>query len=158
MQGLIDAFKRINDTMPDRRSAFVLETGASKSSGIKLAGETVEDWIGELHRASATAKGQSKINWATAVNLKIPAFDPNNPAASYSALYQRMYQDDPEQGYAYLEDQMAKAEPSYGYSVLGRIMADTRHRVVITVNFDNLVADPSGFLVPAIRWYADMNR
>jgi protein O-mannosyl-transferase len=36
---------------------------------------------------------------------------------------------------------MAQAEPSYGYSVLSRIMADSRHRVVITVNFDNLVAD-----------------
>lgn len=143
MQGLVDAFRRIHLTMPDRRFAFVLGAGASKSSGIQLAGEMVADWVGELHRASATAmaQGVSRAEWANATNLRISAFDPSNPASAYSALYQRMFQHDPEQGYAYLEAQMAQAEPSYGYSVLGRIMADTRHHVVITVNFDNLVAD-----------------
>ena len=36
---------------------------------------------------------------------------------------------------------MERAEPSFGYSVLAKILAETRHRVVITTNFDNLVAD-----------------
>lgn len=36
---------------------------------------------------------------------------------------------------------MSEKEPSYGYSVLAQILADTPHRVVITTNFDNFVAD-----------------
>jgi hypothetical protein len=43
--------------------------------------------------------------------------------------------------YAFLENAMADKEPSYGYSVLAQILAHTRHQVVITTNFDNLVGD-----------------
>ena len=39
-----------------------------------------------------------------------------------------------------LEEVMKDAEPSLGYSMLVQILAETRHRVVITTNFDNLVA------------------
>jgi len=46
-----------------------------------------------------------------------------------------------EEGYAYLEEVMKGAQPGLGYSMLAQILADTRHQVVITTNFDNLVAD-----------------
>jgi tetratricopeptide (TPR) repeat protein len=36
---------------------------------------------------------------------------------------------------------MEGKEPSYGYSVLSYLLSETLHRVVITTNFDNLVAD-----------------
>jgi hypothetical protein len=36
---------------------------------------------------------------------------------------------------------MRRAEPSFGYAVLARILASERHKVVVTTNFDNLVAD-----------------
>ncbi len=36
---------------------------------------------------------------------------------------------------------MENTEPSLGYSVLAKVLADTRHKVVVTTNFDNLVAD-----------------
>src|SRR6185436_16690174 len=51
------------------------------------------------------------------------------------------YRDYKDLGYAFLEKIMDKAEPSYGYSVLAQIMANTRHRVAVTTNFDNLIAD-----------------
>src|SRR4051794_27254599 len=96
MTGFVDAFQRIHNTMPDRRFAFVLGAGASKSSGIKLASEMVAEWITILHRQSADFNRISESTWATATNLKIPAYDKNDPAASYSALYRRMYKDDPD--------------------------------------------------------------
>jgi tetratricopeptide (TPR) repeat protein len=36
---------------------------------------------------------------------------------------------------------MQGAEPSYGYSVLAQIMSSKQHKVAVTTNFDNLVAD-----------------
>ena len=36
---------------------------------------------------------------------------------------------------------MDHAEPSFGYSVLAQLMARTPHKVAITTNFDNLIAD-----------------
>src|SRR5262249_53374080 len=99
------------------------------------------EWITTLHRESPDCHRVSETVWASATNLRIQAHDPKDPAASYPSLYRRMFAQDPEHGYAYLEHQMANVDPSYGYSVLGRIIATSRHRVVITVNFDNLVAD-----------------
>lgn len=138
---LADRFIEDNARMSNRSFAFVLGAGASRESGIKAAGQMVDDWIRALYReATGHTDGDGKA-WATAATLAIKAHDPKDPAASYSELYHRMYARDPDRGYAYLEEQMRAAEPSYGYSVLARIMENTQHKVVVTTNFDNLVAD-----------------
>jgi len=59
----------------------------------------------------------------------------------YPHIYNHRYCDHPELGYAYLEKAMSKADPHIGYSILAHILAETRHKVVITTNFDNLVAN-----------------
>jgi tetratricopeptide (TPR) repeat protein len=79
--------------------------------------------------------------WATAENLGIPGFDLDRVATFYPKIYERRFGDDPDSGYAYLEDVMKDAEPNIGYSVLAQVLEKTRHKVVITTNFDNLVAD-----------------
>ena len=79
--------------------------------------------------------------WATAENLGIADFDYLNAASFYPWIYQRRFRDYKEQGYAFLEKVMGRAEPSFGYSVLAQVMANTPHKVAITTNFDNLVAD-----------------
>ncbi len=138
---LADRFIEDHKRMPNRAFAFVLGAGASRSSGIKGASQMVEDWIRSLHReATGEADGDSKV-WANTKTLGIKHYDPADPAACYSELYHKMYARDPDRGYAYLEEQMQDSEPSYGYSVLARIMEITQHRVVVTTNFDNLVAD-----------------
>ena len=138
---LADRFIEDHKRMPNRSFAFVLGAGASRSSGIKGASQMVEDWIRSLHReATGEADGDSRV-WASVKTLGIANYDPENPAACYSELYRRMYARDPDRGYAYLEEQLRESEPSYGYSVLARIMEDTPHNVVVTTNFDNLVAD-----------------
>lgn len=138
---LADRFMEVHRTMRNRAFAFVLGAGASRTSGIKRADEMVADWVRMLHREAVHDAEGDGADWATAETLKIGKYDPKDPAASYSALYWRMYRDDPDRGYAYLEDQMRNAEPSYGYSVLARIMEEHQHKVVVTTNFDNLVAD-----------------
>jgi protein O-mannosyl-transferase len=45
---------------------------------------------------------------------------------------------------------MENIEPSYGYSVLAQLMAGTQHRVAITTNFDNLVADALAIYTQAL--------
>jgi Tfp pilus assembly protein PilF len=141
MLGLVKKFRSVDNTMTDRSFCFILGAGASVTSGIKAAGTMVNEWIDTLYRQTTNHTGPVPAGWASAATLEIEKFDPNDPAGSYSAIYRRMYEHDPDEGYAYLEEQMKHADPSFGYSVLGRILAKTRHRVVITVNFDNLVAD-----------------
>lgn len=139
--GFADRFVEMHENMPDRAFAFVLGAGASRGSGIKTASEMVDDWIKTLHREVHGAADANPATWASAETLGISGFDPDDMAACYSELYRRMYAKDLARGYAYLEAQMRGADPSYGYSVLARIMEHTRHKVVVTTNFDNLVAD-----------------
>ncbi|HET8669568.1 MAG TPA: SIR2 family protein, partial [Candidatus Saccharimonadales bacterium] len=77
----------------------------------------------------------------TPERLEIKDFDLRKLANFYPQLYQRRYGGHEQSGYAFLESQMEGKEPSYGYSVLSYLLSETPHRVVVTTNFDNLVAD-----------------
>lgn len=142
VKGLLEHFMSIDRNMKDRSFAFVLGSGASRASGIPTGGELVETWLKELrlrydpHHANSTLEA-----WATADNLDINDFDYARKAEFYPQVFERRFRNDPEEGFAFLEAVMADKEPSFGYSVLARILDETRHKVVITTNFDNLVAD-----------------
>lgn len=138
--GFLDHFVGIDARMPDRAFAFVLGAGASVTSGIPAGGALVYRWLHELHRQCDDQR-RPFAEWATAETLGIEGFDVDNAAQFYPEIYQLRFGDDPEAGYAYLEEAMKGAEPSFGYSVLAQILANTRHRVVLTTNFDTLVAD-----------------
>ncbi len=94
----------------------------------------------ELHRLLCSNDTPLEA-WATSENLDIDKFELARAQEFYPEVFLRRFRGDRERGYAYLESVMENAEPSYGYSVLAQILSDTRHRVVITTNFDNLVAD-----------------
>lgn len=97
--------------MRDHAYAWVLGAGASKASGIPLAGELVQRWLGELHRR-ATGGGQPLAEWATADNLETPGFQYEHAARFYSRVYERRFADNPDEGYAYLEHRMSDKDPS----------------------------------------------
>ncbi len=140
--GLLDHFMHVHHTMPDRAFAFVLGAGASKSSGIPTGTELVHQWLSELHRQLDPDHWERPLHdWATTEHLGIPGFDFQRASEFYSQVFQRRFSRDLEQGYAALEYAMKDAEPGVGYSVLATVLAKERHRVVITPNFDNLVAD-----------------
>ena len=140
IEGFLDEFKNRHDQMEDRPFCWVLGSGASVQSGIPTGGAFVEQWLRELHKAQDFEKSPIE-RWATAENLEIPNFEYKRASSFYPWVYHRRFVDYKEQGYAFLEKAMDHAEPSFGYSVLAQIMATTPHKVAITTNFDNLVAD-----------------
>src|ERR1017187_4470619 len=139
-QGFLSQFLRLHENMPDRPFCWVLGSGVSYQSGIPTGAKLAMDWLKELHEMYGETK-LSLEQWATAENLKIKGFNFKNAANFYPWIYQRRFEDNRDEGYAFLEKVMDHAEPSYGYSVLAQIMAGTRHKVAVTPNFDNLIAD-----------------
>lgn len=98
-------------------------------------------WLSEIKQRDPDARSLHVKEWATNSTLQIDGFEYQHRAEFYPQVYHRRFRDDLEEGYAYLEDVMKDAEPSLGYSMLAQILANTRHKITITTNFDNLVAD-----------------
>ena len=124
----------------DRPFCFILGAGASRASGIATGSELAREWLGQLHEAEDFDQLPLE-QWATAENLGIEGFELANLGSFYPEIYSRRFADSPEAGYAFLEDKMQGKDPSFGYSILAYLLSMTQHKVVITTNFDNLVAD-----------------
>jgi protein O-mannosyl-transferase len=158
LDGFLDHFQRVHATMQDHQFSWVIGAGASRSAGIPTGAELVDCWLRDIHRRECR-DDKPLEEWATAERLGIDGFTYEDRAASYPAIYERRFRGFPAEGFAYLEHVMtgnAKSfgqsgledaqpikviEPGPGYSILAKIMETERHRVVITTNFDNLVAD-----------------
>ena len=138
--GFLAEFLSQHTQRTDRPFCFILGAGASRTSGIPTGGELAQVWLRELYEAE-NFESLDLNAWATPERLGITGFEVNDSANFYPQLYQRRYGDHEQAGYAFLESQMEGKEPSYGYSVLAYLLSETAHRVVITTNFDNLVAD-----------------
>lgn len=142
-EGFLDHVMNVVNRMPDRAFCFILGAGASVPSGIPAGGALVQSWLEDLHRR--LDHGRLPLEeWASAENLGIKGFDYAQAAAFYPQVFERRFRDDPQEGYAHLEEVMEGHEPSLGYSILAQILDKTRHQVVVTTNFDNLVADAMG--------------
>ncbi|QKQ27895.1 tetratricopeptide repeat protein [Candidatus Reidiella endopervernicosa] len=140
-RGFLDQIRDIDQRMEDRAFAFILGAGASVPSGIDSGSVLVERWLTELKQRLSHNIEQPLNEWATADSTGIEGFDYTKAASFYPMVFERRFRGDYDEGHAYLEECMEGREPSLGYSVLSKILADTRHKVVITTNFDNLVAD-----------------
>ncbi|MBV8545953.1 MAG: tetratricopeptide repeat protein [Acidobacteria bacterium] len=139
-EGFIDAFLTTHRDMEDTAFAFVLGAGASKDSDIPTGGELVHRWLDELRRRHDD-KMVSLEAWATSDNVGIENFEFGSAASFYPQVFERRFGDYLDEGYAALETVMKDKAPSFGYSVLAQILSGTRHRAVVTTNFDNLVSD-----------------
>lgn len=140
LEGVLDEMERIHGSMKDRQFAFILGAGASFTSGIPTGQHLAQRWLKDLHLRECTdgrpleewltdcGVGQGKLSWETA-------------AEHYPQIFERRFDGDREAGYAELEAAMEGKSPSLGYSLLAEIIQHTRHKVVVTTNFDNLVAD-----------------
>ena len=141
LNGFLERIAEFHEKSTESSFLFLLGAGASKESGIKTGGDMVEHWIKGLRLDSPDHEGIELSDWPTAERLVIKDFDPKDAAASYPEIFERYYRDRHQEGYDYLEHEIAKGKPSYGYSVLAQILSGTRHKIVVTTNFDNLVAD-----------------
>lgn len=127
----------------NERFAWVLGAGASYASRIPLGSQLVDSWLADIHRRERSDDKAERYveSWATAERLRIKYFNWAERASFYSQVYQRRFRVLPKEGYDYLETVMANKEPSVGYSILAVLLAQGRHNVVVTTNFDNLIAD-----------------
>src|SRR5450759_4956356 len=142
LDGFVEHFDFVHHKMFDHKFVWVLGAGASYASGIPLGNDLVDRWLKTIHVREDGGKTPLE-KWATAERLGIPEFKYADRARFYSKIYERCFHEYPEEGYAFLESVMSGKDPSPGYSILAASLAadSSRHNVVITTNFDNLVAD-----------------
>lgn len=138
--GFLDEFLRRHQLLPELPFCWVLGSGASVQSKIRTGTQLVSQWLSELHQQN-DSENRSLEEWATEDNLQIKGFTFASRSRFYPQIYQRRFAGFRDLGYAFLEHAMDSAEPSFGYSALAQIMATTRHKVAVTTNFDNLIAD-----------------
>lgn len=140
LDGVLDELAKIDDAMRDRQFAFILGAGASFFVHIPTGKQLAERWLRDLHLREC-ADGASLEVWVAGSTLGIadPTFD--TAAEHFAQIFERRFRGDREAGYAELESAMEGKTPSLGYSLLAEIIQHTRHKVVVTTNFDNLVAD-----------------
>lgn len=133
----------------DKRFAFLLGAGCSISSGIPAAGQLVRsyedstDWLRQLHELmSATTRPGEIDDWA---REELALWDPDNPAAVYGELISRLFlhAGDRQREIERICDNPEKVYPRFGYAMLSAMMAMPEGfcNVVLTTNFDDLVAD-----------------
>jgi hypothetical protein len=123
----------------DKRLAVFLGAGCSVSSGIPAAGDLVKGhWLPRL-RDFCEPECQDLDTWA---KDQFPDYDPKNPATLYGAVMERLF--------LYPDDRQREIEnlcdgkfPGFGYAVLASLVAmpDGHFNVVLTTNFDDLMAD-----------------
>jgi tetratricopeptide (TPR) repeat protein len=140
LNGALDEMERIHNTMKDRQFAFILGAGASFTSGIPTGQHLAERWLKDLHLRECS-DGRSIESWIAECGVAEGGFTLKNAAEYYPRIFERRFEGDREAGYAELEAAMEGKAPSLGYSLLAEIIQHTRHKVVVTTNFDNLVAD-----------------
>lgn len=142
LDGFVEYFNFVHEAMLDHKFAWVLGAGASEASNILLGSHLVDRWLKEMH-VKEDINRMPLEEWATADRLGIAGFKFDERASFYSRVYHRRFQAYPDEGYADLERTMSAKDPSPGYAVLAVALAakPPRHNVVITTNFDNLVAD-----------------
>jgi Tfp pilus assembly protein PilF len=127
------------DSNAEKRYALFLGAGCSVTSGIPSAGGLVRDrWLPRLRDYQAPGRADLEA-WAKEV---IRDYDPANPALSYGGLIDRLFLT-PEDRQREIEDLCDGRTPSFGYAVLAQLVAQPagRFNVVLTTNFDDLVAD-----------------
>ncbi len=140
LDGVLDELSRIDKTMKDRQFAFILGAGASFTSGIPTGRELAQRWLRDLHMRECV--DQSPLEeWIAGCGIGSGKLTWQSAADHYPQVFERRFDGDREAGYAELETAMEGKSPSLGYSLLAEIIQHTRHKVVVTTNFDNLVAD-----------------
>jgi hypothetical protein len=139
MRGFVKELRRIDQLPISQTFVFLVGAGASISSGIPGAQRLADTWLAEMHELDPKHNGIPFHQWMHDGHHGIPKLNPKHSAASYSEVFDRRFAANPSQGFAFLTKLMQDAQPGFGYSVLATLLARSRHRAVVTTNFDSLV-------------------
>jgi tetratricopeptide (TPR) repeat protein len=130
-----------SSTTADHRFAFFIGAGCSRSSGIPAAGELVETrWLPRLRSLCDPGSAEEELSsWA---RKRFPEYDPDSPAASYGAVMEQLFLH-PGERQSEIEALCEARFPRFGYATLASLISHERGRfnVVLTTNFDDLMAD-----------------
>jgi len=133
-------FKNKMDENEDIKFVFFLGAGCSVSSGIPAAGELVRNWLPRLKRLK-TGDNSNYEDWAKEHYL---GYDGTNDSLFYGNVINDLFlTSDGRQ--REIERLTEGKDPSFGYAVLAKLMSHRKYgrncNAVLTVNFDDLVAD-----------------
>lgn len=123
---------------PDMRFAFFLGAGCSVSSGIPAAGTLVRDeWLPQLFRTEHS--GQSYEAW---LEERFPGYVPEKAAIHYGDAILALFPTERERQLE-IERLCGNKHPGFAYGILAALLAreDGRFNVVLTTNFDDMLAD-----------------
>ncbi len=119
---LINILKSTKNHHPN--FTLFLGAGASITSGIKSAGEMINEW----------RESYSQMYSRDALK-SLPWHEKNN---EYSELFEALY-DQPTQRREYIENCIVDAKPSWGYIYLANLLQKSHFNTIFTTNFDDLV-------------------
>ncbi len=140
LDGVLAELAGIHASMTDRQFAFILGAGASFTSDIPTGKHLAQRWLKDLHLRECD-DGSDLDDWLSQAWPSASGLSHDTADQHYPQIFERRFSQDRESGYAELELAMEGKSPSLGYSLLAEIIQHTRHKVVVTTNFDNLVAD-----------------
>ncbi len=131
--------KRLVQEHPDSRFCSFLGAGSSRSSGIPMAGQLVEQWLPKLKELKTGSRDDVWL-WA---NTQYPKAK-EQPSSYYGQIVEALFHT-PQERQQEIERIITGKDPSFGYAVLGMLMSHKRFgqhlNMVITTNFDDMVAD-----------------
>lgn len=142
--GLLDELERIDGGHHGHKICFILGAGASVSSGIPTGAQLVDEWLHTEHQRQTDGNETFEnwvTKWASEGEKPIKDFNPKFPARFYPQIFERIFTGRYAQAYESLDEKMKDSQPGIGYVSLAQILEFTRHKPVITTNFDNLVAE-----------------
>lgn len=115
------------------RFAFFLGAGASFQSGIKLAGQMMNDFRRRIFERECfhLETDEEKDDWIKAQDWFCVG------EKEYSCLFER-YDDDKIARQKYMEAVIKKGEPSFGYLMMAYLLTNNYANTIITTNFDDL--------------------
>ena len=124
-----DAVVRLISQAGSREYALFLGAGASKSSGIPLGSEMVDEWKALAYRECRTQ--QPFAEWCQAQSW-------SRSSNQYSVLFEMLYPD-ARARQRYVEPMIEKAFPNWGYVYLANLIRSDHFNLIFTTNFDDLV-------------------
>ena len=150
---LVKAIRDVDNN--SERFCFILDSGASVSSGIPAGGELEFKWMEEMAKdpgfaeiRATAAKLQADKHLDHDFNEIEEAWQKAKKSGTalsseyYFDIYKLRFFPNHRNGYHYLEKIMANAKPSFGYHPLALMLtAAGGNNLVITTNFDSLVED-----------------
>ena len=127
---------------------WFLGAGASRSAGIKTAGDIIWDFKQRLYRSqkklpptAITDIGEPAVQRKLQAHFDVlGGFPPAGSEMEYSAYFEATYHA-PKDRRAYLDELITRGEPSFGHLALALLMSEDLCRIVWTTNFDRTLED-----------------